>query len=926
MIYKIEVMKKNGLGENEELKSLSHFSSINIEKIEVVDVYFLKGKLKKEEVEYIAKNFIVDPVIEEFIIDGDFKRFDESFLIALKPSVYDSVGDTLLSLLKKTGFKIEDARTGKRYNIKGRLNSGEKEYLIKRILSNPVIEDIVDNLDDIFISKFIYKFRYVEIPLLDATDEELMRISSSGVLSLSLDEMKTIKTYFKRLGRNPSDCEIETIAQTWSEHCYHKTFKSNIFIEGDNKGSLFKDYIKKATDEIASKICLSVFKDNAGIIEFDDEYGITFKVETHNHPSAIEPYGGAGTGIGGVIRDTMGTGKGAKPIANTDIFCFPYPDSQSPNLPARRIIRGVIKGVADYGNRMGIPTVNGAIIFSDDFLYNPLVFCGSIGLIKKKDIEKKVEKGDLIVLVGGKTGRDGIHGATFSSKELDDKSIESSITAVQIGNPIEEKKMLDTMLKAAEEDLIKNITDCGAGGLSSAIGEMGKDTGAEVYLDKVPLKYKGLSYTEIWISESQERMILSVEEKNIKRLIEIFKEEDVEATVIGKFTGNRRLELFYRGKKVCDIDMDFLHNGIPVKNLNAKIKEREEKIEIPDVKDYEDLFVKILSIPDIASKEWVIRQYDHEVQGSSVIKSLNPAPQDGAVLRPVFSSNKAIVISNGINPNYGKINPYWMAASVIDEALRNNVSCGGDIEHCAILDNFCFGDVQDEYVLGDLFLTAKGCYDFSKYYNVPFISGKDSLNNKYKVGEDVISIPPTLLISAVSVISDYKETCTTDFKGEGNHIYLLGDTKEEFGGSQISKLLNIGGIVPRINKDYARYILLKVRDAIRKNLFLSIHDVSDGGFSVSLAEMCFANNMGAIVEIPEKFNPFVFLFSESNSRFIVEVERNKKEEFERFFEDVPFYKIGKTKENVFLIKKGNKNIISLKLDEMKKIYKEGIRW
>lgn len=925
MIYKIEVLKKFGLGESNDLKTLASFSGINLDMIEIIDVYFIKGNISYDDADFIAKNIIVDPVIEEYIINDEFRRLDHSILVALKPSVFDSTGETLLKICKTLNIKIENAKTGKRYNIRGKINNEQKNYLIKSILSNPVIEDVIEEEEKVFINVQDYNFIYIEVPILDAKDEELLRISEDGVLSLSLDEMKAIKKYFMDLGRNPSDCELETIAQTWSEHCFHKTFKADMILNGANKGSLFKDYIKKATHEISSPICLSVFKDNAGVIEFDNDYGVTFKVETHNHPSAIEPYGGAGTGIGGVIRDTIGTGKGARPIANTDIFCFPNPDSKSPNLSPRRIIRGVVKGVADYGNRMGIPTVNGAIIFNDDFLFNPLVFCGSVGIIKKKDIEKKVETGDLILLVGGRTGRDGIHGATFSSKELDSKSFEKSITAVQIGNPIEEKKMLDCIMKATEEGLVESITDCGAGGLSSAIGEMGKKTGAEVHLEKVPLKYKGLSYTEIWISESQERMVIAVDSKNLERIIKIFEEGDVEATVLGKFTKDKKLRLYYEDKKVCELDMDFLHNGIPKRVLNAKIKNREEKKEIPYIKNYEEIFLKLISLPDIASKEWVIRQYDHEVQGGSVVKPINPSPQDSAVVKPILNSNKVLVISNGINPNYGKINPYWMAASCIDEALRNNVACGGDLDKAAMLDNFCFGDVEDEYVLGDLLLTAKGCYDFAKYYRVPFISGKDSLNNKYKIDEEVISIPPTLLISAISVI-DEKEISTADFKEEGNLIYLIGQTKDEFGGSQISKIIDLKGEVPKIDINFAREILIRIRNGIRKNLFQSVHDISDGGFAVSIVEMCFANGIGAEIKLVDEIDPFVFLFSESNSRFIVEVRISDKDDFEKFFLGLPFFNIGKTIKDYVKISYDKKEIVKLQVQEIFKRYREGIKW
>ena len=521
----------------------------------------------------------------------------------------------------------------------------------------------------------------------------------------------------------------------------HKTFKGKFNYEGNIIDNLLKSTIFKATQELNKPWCLSVFEDNAGVIEFDNHWALCFKVETHNHPSAVEPYGGASTGIGGVVRDPMGTGLGAKPIMNTDVFCFGLPDFPNANLPKgvlhpRRIFKGVRAGVADYANRMGIPTPNGAILFDNRYLGNPLVFCGTVGLMPKQMAKKGQHKpGDLIVVVGGKTGRDGIHGATFSSVQLDDKSHEVSYSAVQIGNPIVEKKMLDVLLQARDLGLYSRITDCGAGGLSSAVGEMGEDTGAKVNLDKVPLKYAVLSYAEIWISEAQERMVLAVPPENIDVLLKLFSNEDVEAAVIGEFTDTKRLQLEYQNAMVCDLDMVFLHKGVPQIQMEALWHQpRFDEPEFIPI-DLEAELKGLLGSWNTCSKEWVIRQYDHEVQGGSVLKPLvgakNDGPWDAVIIRPVLSSEIGAIISNGINTRYGDIDPYWMASSAIDEALRQVIAVGGNLKKVALLDNFCWGSPKRPEMVGALIRAAQACHDMSLAYGVPFISGKDSLNNEF---------------------------------------------------------------------------------------------------------------------------------------------------------------------------------------------------
>ncbi|MFN3966692.1 MAG: AIR synthase-related protein, partial [Endomicrobiia bacterium] len=460
------------------------------------------------------------------------------------------------------------------------------------------------------------------VRILDLSDKELVELSKKNLLSLSLKEMKAIQSYYKKIGRNPTDVELETIAQTWSEHCKHKSFTGVIeYTEGKKKkiyDNLLKSTIFRVTKELNKDWCVSVFKDNAGIIKFDDKYCVAFKVETHNHPSAIEPYGGAGTGIGGVIRDILGVGLGAKPILNTDVFCFgpldyPYSKLRENVLHPRRIFKGVVAGVRDYGNRMGIPTSNGAVLFDKGYVFNPLVYCGTVGIMPKDKCFKKVKPGDLILAVGGRTGRDGIHGATFSSTSLD-KDTEAS--CVQIGNPIVEKKVLDTILQARDKNLYRAITDCGAGGFSSSIGELGANCGARVYLERAPLKYEGLAPWEIWVSEAQERMILAVPKKNLKKILKIFSDEDVEATVLGEFTNTGRLEIFYKNEKVCDLDMNFLHKGLPRVRLkgvwNPLRLKRTDLKKISRI-DPTEALKKILASPNVCSKEWVIRQYDHEV-------------------------------------------------------------------------------------------------------------------------------------------------------------------------------------------------------------------------------------------------------------------------------------------------------------------------
>lgn len=799
------------------------------------------------------------------------------------------------------------------------------------------------------------------IDLRNASDEELLSISKAGLLALNLEEMRVIRQHFLDKGRDPTDVELETLAQTWSEHCKHKVFNGLIdyFADGRTQriDNLFAETIRRATEDVRRQKgnddwCVSVFVDNAGIIRFDDQYHVAFKVETHNHPSALDPYGGANTGVGGVLRDIIGAGLGARPILNTDVFCFAAPDFPYDKLPAgvlhpKRIFRGVVAGVRDYGNRMGIPTVNGAIYFDDRYLGNPIVYCGTAGIIPVDRIEKAVRAGDLIVAVGGKTGRDGIHGATFSSIELNETSENTATQAVQIGNPIEEKKVLDVLLQARDSGLFRNITDCGAGGFSSAIGEMGADTGAVVNLDSAPLKYGGLKPWEIFVSESQERMVLAVPPERIDALISLCGQEDVQATVIGSFTDDGRLQVTYRGESrvtervtVADLDMGFLHRGGPriVRRAEWAPKPHTEPVGVDD-KQLGDTLTRLLSAWSIASKEWVIRQYDHEVQGGSALKPLqgvaNDGPGDASIVRPVLGSDKGVIVANGINPSYSDIDPYWMAASAIDEALRQITCVGGRVDRTALLDNFCWGNPDKPDRLGALVRAARACYDMAVAFGTPYISGKDSFYNEFSDGTQSIAIPQTLLISAISVMDDVNKAVSMDAKAAGNAVYVVGLTKNELGGSQYYRLLgSVGNTVPMVDPLSAKRAMAGLNAAMMNDLVTACHDCSEGGISVAAAEMAFAGGLGLSLDLralpcaPGVTRSDIALFSESNSRFVVEIASGCENAFENCMAGCVSARIGVlTNDGRFrVIGLNGEEIIDADVSLLKEAWQRPLRW
>jgi phosphoribosylformylglycinamidine synthase len=865
----------------------------------------------------------------------------------------DPVALSVIEAAGGLGLPVREVRCFRRYFGPPRASHDPKthEILFRKVLANEAVEQVVEGqlgLDHLSLGG-AYEFRRVAVPLNDLDDQGLLRLSRVGQLSLSLAEMHAVRDHFRTLGRDPTDIELETLAQTWSEHCSHKTLKGPIDFEGRRINNLLKETIFGATQRIRAELgpedwCVSVFSDNAGVVTFSDEYHVCFKVETHNHPSAIEPYGGANTGLGGVIRDPLGTALGAKPVCNTDVFCFAPPDTPPEALPKGvlhplKVLKGVVAGVRDYGNRMGIPTVNGAVCFDERYLGNPLVYCGTVGLIPVSCATKEVRPGDFIVSVGGRTGRDGIHGATFSSVGLTAESETVSGGAVQIGNPITEKKVLDVLLQARDAGLYRAITDCGAGGFSSAVGEMAADVGASVDLEKAPLKYAGLSYTEIWISESQERMVLAVPPENWDRLRDLCAGEGVEAAVLGVFEQTGLLKLRYQGEEVGNLDLHFLHEGRPEVVREACWRPAEElrPAEVPAEPgtNWAETLKRLLGSLNVCSKEWIIRQYDHEVQGGTVIKPLvgvrEDGPGDAAVITPVLGSYLGLAVGCGINPRYGDLDPYAMAAAAIDEAVRNVVAVGADPARIALLDNFCWGNTDRPEVLGSLVRAAEACRDVAVAYRMPFISGKDSLNNEYQGASRRITIPPTLLISALGRVPDVRRCVTMDLKEPGNLLFLVGVTREEMGGSHYHLVTGqAGGVVPRVDVALAPRLFRALHQAIAAGLVRACHDLSEGGLAVAAAEMAFAGEVGADLTGLGELHPSdeVALFSESTSRFLVEVRLGDESGFRETLEGLPLVALGRTvaERRLRIAGASGEWVVWANLAELKEAWQAPLRW
>ena len=918
------------------LRGLLQDSHCPVERVRTASLYTFRSSLAVQQLEAARQVLFTDGVVEE-------SRWDSRppvpcrwiVQVGMLPGVTDNVGRTASRALDDMlGRPLDgDVYASTLYLLEGDLDYGEVDRLVRDFMANPLVHQWrITSVDDwrdgpqAFLPPPVAGAdrapRVNSVPL-DIDDDALLRLSQEGLLALNLAEMKAIQAYFgdpqRRahrqdygIGPAPTDVELETLAQTWSEHCKHKIFQSTIEYEDEHETrttirSLFRSYIVGATEEIGQRVdwLRSVFHDNAGVISFNDEWNLVMKVETHNTPSALDPYGGAITGILGVNRDPFGTGMGCRLLFNTDVLCFAPPDYSQP-LPGRllhprRIFEGVHRGIKDGANQSGIPDVNGAVVFDERFSGKPLVFCGTGGLMPariggKPSHLKEARTGDYVVMVGGRIGKDGIHGATFSSVELDETSPAS---AVQIGDAITQKNMFDMLLEARDQRLYRCITDNGAGGLSSSVGEMARfSNGCELYLERAPLKYPGLDPWEILVSESQERMTLSVAPSQLERFMALAARREVDATVLGTFTNTGLFHVRYDGETVALLEMEFLHEGLPEMRLQARWQ--PPRFDEPDFAcpaNLTDSLLQLLGRFNICSKEWVIRQYDHEVQGASVVKPLvgahNDGPSDAAVLRPLPESMEGVIVANGICPRYSDIDTYHMAANAIDEAIRNIIAVGGRLGHIAGLDNFCWpdpvlgpGTPDGPYKLAQLVRANQALYDCCTAYDVPCISGKDSMKNDYQVGEVRISVPPTLLFSVMARMPDVGQAVTMDAKQAGDLVFVLGETKDELGGSEYYAMHGaVGNRVPRVDTQAARSLYEALADAMATGLVNACHDCSDGGFAVAAAEMAFAGDLGMSLDLRSMPRAAgvtrndTLLFSETASRFVVTVPAAHGEAF-----------------------------------------------
>ncbi len=976
MLTRIEVGQKSSATDSQARKILASIQEnlkLPVERVATVSAYVLDMDLSPADKERIARELFTDPITERFAIDAPVAppaaaatasgagaataspspadAFDFLIEVGYKPGVTDNVGrssrEGIADLLGRRLTDAEDVYTSRMFLLWGRLDRAQAETLATKLLCNPLIETYLIRSREEWKKapgipaasrKVTFKHepsvRAVDLP---ADDAGLAKLSEEKILALTIPEMRAIQDYYARpevrsrraqagLPASPTDVELEVLAQTWSEHCKHKIFAADVeYTDAEGKTtlikSIFKTYVKATTDAVRPKApwLKSVFTDNAGIIALTEDWDVAMKAETHNSPSALDPYGGAMTGIVGVNRDILGAGIGCRPIFNTDVFCFASPFYSGP-IPEklhhpRRIFKEVHRGVKDGGNESGIPTVNGSIVFDDRFLGKPLVFCGTGGLIPAKvggkpSWEKSIEPGDRIVMAGGRIGKDGIHGATFSSVILTEVSPTS---AVQIGDPITQKKLSDFLLEARDLGLYRFVTDNGAGGLSSSLGEMARESGGcKIHLDKAPLKYAGLDPWEIFVSEAQERMSFAVPPDKMPAFLELAARRGVEASDLGEFTGDGRLEAWFRGEVVCSLDMEFLHEGNPRLSLKARwIPPRH--LEPPPTfwsgRDLKADALELLSALNVCSKETWVRQYDHEVQGMSVIKPFvgerGDGPGDAAVVRPLYDRKEGLAVSHGIVPRYSDIDAYHMTACAIDEAVRNAVAVGARPGDLAGLDNFCWPDPVEsdntpdgQYKLAQLVRSNQALYDYCVAYGIPLISGKDSMKNDYGRGKDKISIPPTLLFTVIGRMADVEKAVTMDAKAPGDLVYVLGTTRDELGASEFFLARGfIGNGVPKVDAPAALALYKALSEAIDRGLVRSAHDCSDGGLFVALAEVAMAGRLGlradlAKVPVDEPLGAGPLLFSESQSRFVVTVSPKHASAFEALLAGLPAARVG----------------------------------
>jgi len=998
-IIRVEVTPKQGDGMRDVRgdvvrRQLKADHGIDVTEVRSITGFLIKSSVSSSEVSARVDDLFSDPIIEDAVTDALFltstQHFsnvpDAAITVGFKPGVTDNPGSAAYD-----GFKtlfpqpepLDDASisTYQTYIFYGLPEGTSAEWLASTLHNNLIQRAVVSDVEACtqsqwpaidFPEKPPQTFTPPQAMNLEISDEELINMSESGLLALNLEEMQTIQSHYRDaviqssraavgiVENAPTDVELECLAQTWSEHCKHKIFASKIHHIDPETGedsiidSIFKTHIMKPTHDMQKEVdwLLSVFHDNSGVIAWDENWSVCMKAETHNSPSALDPYGGAMTGIVGVNRDILGTGLGARPIANTDVFCFGPPNWEG-DLPDNlfhpsRVLRGVHAGVRVGGNESGIPTVNGAIVFDDRYIGKPLVYCGTVGIMPRllpdgrESHIKTPTAGDIVYMVGGRVGYDGIHGATFSSLELTE---ESPSSAVQIGDPITQKKMLDMVLEARDAGLITCITDNGAGGLSSSIGEMAEYTnGCEIDLAKVPLKQPGLSAWEILVSESQERMTIAVKTSDCSAFEAMAALHEVEATPVATFTSSGMFHVKYNDDTVAYLPIEFLHDGVPQLQLESEWHTPQpalfnpESIVLNEDMNHSSLLLKMLARPNIASKESWVRQYDHEVIAQTAVKPFvgveRDGPGDAGVIAPIHGDPHGLVISCGIAPRYSDLDAGAMAAASIDEAVRNAVCAGIDVDKMAGLDNFCWPDSIEsvktpdgKFKLAQLVRANRELERVCRAYRLPCISGKDSMKNDYGSGENKISIPPTLLYSVFGDQPDVRFTATSDFKSPGERVYLVGISKDELGASELAFMMKesglsegIGGQVPLLpNPEQNITTYRALSTAIHAGLVRTAHDCSEGGLAVAAAEMCIGGRIGAELDIDGTGNSNVWsrLWGESLGRFIIGVQPEHEADFVEWMSGHPLTFLGTVTESQELtISDGYDSLVHMEIPAM----------
>ncbi len=981
MNYRIEISHlpqwRDARGEGVK-QQIADFLGLQVDEVKTRDVYTVSADIDDRQAARVAQE-LANPVLQSGVV-GESKysgsdACDWLIAVGFRPGVTDNVGrsaqEAIGDIIGRKLREDEFVFSSVEYMIYNKsLARSSAEHIACDLLANELIESVkVFSGQEIADAPIPLNLPFVqgegggevrEIDL-EVSDDELMEISRKGILALTLEEMKSIQQYFRNAdGREdvglkscPTDVELEVLAQTWSEHCKHKIFAAEIDYEDENGEvskivSCYKTFIMKSTREIEEEVdwLVSVFHDNAGVIAFNDKIDLVYKVETHNSPSALDPYGGAMTGIVGVNRDPMGTGQGANLLINVWGYCLGSPftaESEVPEglLPPRRLRDGIHKGVIDGGNQSGIPYGLGWEYFEERYLGKPLVYCGTVGTLPKqigqvKGHEKSIKPGDLIVMAGGRIGKDGIHGATFSSEELHQ---DSPTAAVQIGDPITQKKMSDFIYEARALSLYRFVTDNGAGGLSSSVGEMAELCGGcRMDLAKAPLKYAGLTPWEILVSEAQERMSFAVPPENIEEFKQLAAHRDVEVTVMGEFTDNGKFHMMYEDRTVANLDIEFMHDGLPRMQLKAKWEPPVHPEPEVGTRGLGADVLALLARLNVCSDEYKARQYDHEVKGLSVVKPFigvsRDVVSDATVTMPEQLSTEGIILAAGILPRYSDIDTYHMMASIIDLAIRRVIAVGGKLGHIAGLDNFCWPDpVQSEktpdgeYKLAQLVRANQALYDYTKAFQTPCISGKDSMKNDSTRGGIKISIPPTVLFSVISRMEDITKSVTLDAKKPGDLVYVIGETKSELGGGEFLYMLGYtGNDVPKVDADYAKQIFKAVSDVTEAELAHSLHTPASGGLGVGFAKKAIAGRLGMKIDLDKVpsaggLAPYEVLFSESNSRFIMTVAPQDAAQVEALLADVPFARVGEVTDRgvLELVSKGE--VSEVAIDAMVSAYK-----